>query len=173
MYALPGQTEAAALLDIDRALALCPEHLSHYQLTLEPETVFARFPPKDLPDDDTAWAMQEACQAKLASAGFIQYEVSAYAKPDRRCQHNQVYWQFGDYLGIGAGAHGKITDLNTATITRLEKQKIPRLYQDTAGHSDGVQLRELQPKDLPFEFMLNALRLQDGFPKPTLLRSPA
>ena len=165
MYALPGQDQLGAQNDLAKALALAPEHVSHYHLTMEPNTVFARFPPEDLPDHDTAWAIQEACQAQLGNAGFEHYEVSAYAKPGRRSQHNQVYWRFGDYLGIGAGAHGKITDLNTQRITRLEKQKNPRLYLASAGHASSIQLRELLPDALPFEFMLNALRLHEGFLK--------
>jgi putative oxygen-independent coproporphyrinogen III oxidase len=163
MYALPAQDTAHALADLKQALALDPEHISHYHLTMEPETVFARFPPADLPDDDTAWDMQEACQAALQVAGYSHYEVSAYAKPGRSCAHNQVYWQFGDYLGIGAGAHGKITDLHTQCVTRTAKQKIPRLYQDCAGSADALQTRDVTGKDLAFEFMLNALRLQAGF----------
>ncbi len=166
MYALPAQTRAQALDDLSQALDLAPEHVSHYHLTMEPETVFAKFPPPDLPSEDDAWDMQEACQATLRESGFEHYEVSAYAKPGYRSQHNQIYWRFGDYLGIGAGAHGKITDLNTGTITRIAKQKIPRLYQDTAGSAQAiVELRELRAEALPFEFMLNALRLSDGFPE--------
>ncbi len=165
MYALPGQDEAGALDDLTKALALNPEHVSHYHLTMEPGTVFARFPPADLPDHDTAWAIQEACQAQLAAAGFEHYEVSAYAKAGKRSQHNQVYWRFGDYLGIGAGAHGKITDLNTQQITRLEKQKNPRLYLASAGHASAIKLRELTADELAFEYMLNALRLHEGFLK--------
>src|SRR5690606_5246300 len=109
MYALPGQALAGAEHDVERALALQPAHVSHYQLTLEPNTVFAARPPQGIPDDDLAWDMQERCQALLAQAGYAQYEVSAYAKPGRRCAHNLNYWRFGDYLGIGAGAHGKLT----------------------------------------------------------------
>jgi putative oxygen-independent coproporphyrinogen III oxidase len=166
MYALPAQTRTQALDDLSQALALAPEHISHYHLTMEPDTVFAKFPPPDLPSEDDAWEMQEACQAHLRDAGFEHYEVSAYGKPGYRSQHNQIYWRFGDYLGIGAGAHGKITDLNTGRITRIAKQKIPRLYQDTAGSTAAiVELRELTREALPFEFMLNALRLSDGFPE--------
>jgi oxygen-independent coproporphyrinogen-3 oxidase len=103
MYALPGQRLAGALDDVERAIALGPTHLSHYQLTLEPDTPFAKRPPPDLPDEDAAWAMQQACQARLAEAGYDQYEISAYARAGRRCRHNLVYWTFGDYLGIGGG----------------------------------------------------------------------
>jgi putative oxygen-independent coproporphyrinogen III oxidase len=166
MYALPAQSKAQALDDLKRALDLAPEHLSHYHLTLEPETVFAKFPPIDLPDEDAAWDMQEACQELLQQQGYEHYEVSAYAREGKRSVHNQVYWRFGDYLGIGAGAHAKISDLNTGQITRTAKQKIPRLYQDTAGTPQSFSERRiLDAQILPFEFMLNALRLSDGFPE--------
>ncbi len=109
MYALPGQDLRGALADLERAIELGPTHLSHYQLTLEPDTPFARRPPPLLPDDEVAWTMQVECQARLADAGFEQYEVSGYAQRGRRCRHNLVYWEYGDYLGVGAGAHGKLT----------------------------------------------------------------
>jgi oxygen-independent coproporphyrinogen-3 oxidase len=164
MYALPGQSLAQALDDLAKAVAMGPEHLSHYHLTLEPNTVFAARPPADLPDHDAAWAMQEACQLALAAAGYVQYEISAYARPGRRSQHNLNYWRFGDYLGIGAGAHGKITDLATGQIRRIAKQRHPRLYLEVAASATRVQSNELLSADqLPFEFMLNALRLVDGF----------
>src|SRR6185437_14336159 len=115
MYALPSQTLAQALADVEKATMLQTPHLSHYQLTLEPNTRFAANPPP-LPDDDAAWDMQEACQARLAQAGFAQYEVSAYARDGRRCAHNLNYWAFGDYLGIGAGAHGKITQADGRVV---------------------------------------------------------
>src|SRR5262249_59906376 len=108
MYALPGQDVAGALADVAAALALAPAHLSHYQLTLEPGTVFAARPPP-LPDEDEAAAMLESCASRLAAAGFAHYEVSAYARPGKQCRHNLNYWSFGDYLGVGAGAHGKLT----------------------------------------------------------------
>ena len=165
MYALPAQTEADALSDLNQALALAPEHISHYHLTLEPDTVYAKFPPQDLPDEDSAWAMQEACEARLKAANFEHYEVSAYAKTGFRSTHNQLYWRFGDYLGIGAGAHAKITDLASGQITRTAKQKIPRLYQECAGTpSSWVERRVLSPAELPLEYMLNALRLFEGVP---------
>jgi putative oxygen-independent coproporphyrinogen III oxidase len=163
MYALPGQDLAAALYDIEQAIALSPTHLSHYQLTLEPNTLFAAKPPPAIPDDDHAWDMQEQCQAALAGAGFAQYEVSAYAREDRRCAHNLNYWSFGDYFGIGAGAHGKLT-ARDGDIRRPWKLKQPRAYLDTAhgaarlGGNESVAVAQL-----PFEFMLNALRLNDGF----------
>ena len=162
MYALPGQDEAGALRDVAEAFALEPQHLSHYQLTLEPNTLFAARPPK-LPDDDDAWAMQERCQAALADAGYAQYEVSAYARPDRQCRHNLNYWRFGDYLGIGAGAHGKLTTTDGA-IRRTWKHKHPERYLASAGSADRLGGDELVPAEQrPFEYLLNALRLNEGF----------
>lgn len=163
MYALPEQTLAGALADVERALALQPTHVSHYQLTLEPNTLFAAKPPP-LPDEDHAWDMQEACQARLAEAGYAQYEVSAYARDGRRCEHNLNYWRFGDYLGIGAGAHGKLSSADGA-IRRTAKLKLPRSYLDRAarGEAFGTQA-VVEAAERPFEFMLNALRLNDGVP---------
>ncbi|MEP6898294.1 MAG: radical SAM family heme chaperone HemW [Rhodanobacter sp.] len=164
MYALPQQTLEGALADVDRAVALEPAHISHYQLTLEPNTAFAANPPP-LPDDDHAWAMQEACELQLAAAGYGQYEISAYAQPGRHCKHNLNYWQFGDYLGIGAGAHGKLSDSRSDLIRRRWKTRHPRAYMDAAdgaariGGDSAVAATEL-----PFEYMLNALRLIDGTP---------
>lgn len=165
MYALPNQLLDGALADVERALALQPSHLSHYQLTLEPNTVFAANPPP-LPDDDHAWAMQEACEARLATAGYDQYEISAYARPGHRCAHNLNYWQFGDYLGIGAGAHGKLTDTAAGTVRRRWKTRSPRAYLAANGGparigGDGT----VGADELPFEYMLNALRLVDGVPQ--------
>ena len=165
MYALPGQTLAMALDDVARALALAPTHLSHYQLTLEPNTVFAARPPQGLPDEDTAWDMQEACQARLAEAGFAQYEISAYARPGRQCAHNLNYWRFGDYLGIGAGAHGKLTLGADQQVLRRWKVKHPTEYLAKAGTAAAIGGDEvLTPQRLPFDFMLNALRLNEGVP---------
>ncbi|MFZ5606613.1 MAG: radical SAM family heme chaperone HemW [Pseudomonadota bacterium] len=165
MYALPGQTLAMAEKDIERALALQPAHLSHYQLTLEPGTRFAARPPRDLPDIDAAWDMQEACQARLAAASFAQYEVSAYARPDRQCRHNLNYWQFGDYLGIGAGAHGKLTLGAQQQVRRRWKIRHPALYLEKAGTDAAIGGDEtLTATRLPFDFMLNALRLNAGVP---------
>ena len=162
MYALPEQTLAGALADIDRAIALAPAHVSHYQLTLEPNTLFAAKPPP-LPDVDAAWDMQEACQQRLAAAGYAQYEVSAYAKDARRCAHNLNYWEFGDYLGIGAGAHGKISDTGSDAISRSAKVKLPRSYLDRAARGDAFgSVDAVVIEQRPFEFMLNALRLNDG-----------
>ena len=160
MYALPGQDVSAAVRDIDAALALQPAHLSHYQLTLEPGTQFAARPPQ-LPEDDTAAEMLMACQERLTDAGFAQYEVSAYARPGRECRHNLNYWLFGDYVGAGAGAHGKLTDAATSTVVRTAQQREPRRYQAAAPHA--ITRAPVPARDLPFEFMMNALRLTRGF----------
>ncbi|MEO5624672.1 MAG: radical SAM family heme chaperone HemW [Dokdonella sp.] len=162
MYALPEQTLAGALADVERALSLAPSHVSQYQLTLEPNTLFAARPPP-LPDEDSAWDMQEACQQRLAEAGYAQYEVSAYARGNQHSLHNLNYWTFGDYLGLGAGAHGKLSDAETGSIMRTTKVKLPRSYLDRgargAAFGDKAVIAE---GDLPFEFMMNALRLNDG-----------
>lgn len=160
MFALPGQTLAEALSDLESALALAPAHLSHYQLTLEPGTVFAGRPPT-LPDDDVAWSMQQHCMERLAASGFEQYEVSAHARAGRRCRHNLNYWRFGDYLGAGAGAHGKLTDPASGRITRSRRPREPRRYLASAG--DPPVSERLDSRDLPFEFALNAFRLNEGF----------
>lgn len=162
MYALPDQDLAGALDDVDQAVALAPTHISHYQLTLEPNTAFAANPPP-LPDDDAAWTIQEACEVRLADAGFGQYEVSAYARPERRCAHNLNYWRFGDYLGIGAGAHGKISDVGG--VRRRWKTRLPAAYLAAAGQPARIGGDSyVDADDLPFEYMLNALRLIDGVP---------
>ncbi|HEX5650736.1 MAG TPA: radical SAM family heme chaperone HemW [Steroidobacteraceae bacterium] len=166
MYALPGQDVAGALGDLERAIALQPTHLSHYQLTLEPGTPFARRPPARLPDDDASLQMQEACQARLAAAGFEQYEVSAYARPGHRCRHNLGYWRFDDYLGVGAGAHGKVT-LPDGSIVRTVRARHPGSYLAAATPPARVtEQRAVPVRDVPFEFCLNALRLDDGFADP-------
>jgi putative oxygen-independent coproporphyrinogen III oxidase len=163
MYALPGQQPAQALDDLEQALALRPSHVSHYQLTLEPNTAFASNPPP-LPDGDLAWDMQEACQQRLAAAGYVHYETSAYARPGCRSVHNMNYWQFGDYLGIGAGAHAKLTDAAAASVRRRWKIRAPRAYLAHAGTPRGLgDDAAISAAQLPFEFMLNALRLEDGF----------
>jgi oxygen-independent coproporphyrinogen-3 oxidase len=163
MYALPEQDLAGALRDVERAIALAPSHISHYQLTLEPNTAFAARPPR-LPDDDTAWDMQELCQSHLAAAGYAHYETSAYARDGRRSAHNVNYWQFGDYLGIGAGAHAKISDATAGTVRRRWKVRAPKAYLAHAGTPRGVGGDDaVAAAQLPFEFMLNALRLEDGF----------
>jgi putative oxygen-independent coproporphyrinogen III oxidase len=164
MYALPGQAPAQARADLEAALELAPEHLSYYQLTLEPNTEFHAHPPQ-LPDDDAAWEMQEQGQALLAARGYAQYEVSAYAQEGRRCRHNLNYWQFGDYLGIGAGAHGKRT--RDGVIERRARHRHPRTFVERAGTAGAVQERKAVPAaDLPFEFAMNALRLNEGFRVP-------
>jgi putative oxygen-independent coproporphyrinogen III oxidase len=160
MYALPGQDLGAAVRDIEQALALAPAHLSHYQLTLEPGTVFAASPPP-LPDEDLAAAMLDEVRDRLSTAGFAQYEVSAYARPGTQCRHNLNYWTFGDYLGIGAGAHGKLTFPEAAQIVRTAQWREPRRY--LAASAEALERRAVPPAERPFEFMLNALRLTDGF----------
>ena len=162
MFGLPRQTVEEALSDARAAIGLQPTHLSVYQLTIEPNTFFHTHPPV-LPADDTIWAMQEAIQALLAQHGYRQYEVSAYSQTGRACRHNLNYWRFGDYLGIGAGAHAKLT--HAKGITRLVKQRQPAAYLDTAGNTKGiVSETNVTPTDAAFEFMLNALRLTQGFP---------
>ncbi|QJD28896.1 radical SAM family heme chaperone HemW [Methylococcus geothermalis] len=159
MFGLPGQTVAEVERDVETAIALGPTHVSFYQLTLEPNTLFHRFPPV-LPDDDDIWNIQRAGQALLAEHGYRQYEVSAYARDGFRCRHNLNYWRFGDYLGIGAGAHGKITEPASGRVTRLWKTRHPVQYLETLGI--GGEHR-VNPENLPFEFLMNRLRLRDGF----------
>lgn len=162
MYALPGQTLDQALADVEQALALGARHLSAYHLTLEPNTLFAARPPANLPDDDLAADMQEAIEARLAAAGFVHYETSAFALPGHQARHNLNYWTFGDYLGIGAGAHGKLSFHDR--IQRDMRHKQPAAY--LAGVAQGSQVQTNQPvahADLAFEFMMNALRLTEGF----------
>jgi putative oxygen-independent coproporphyrinogen III oxidase len=162
MYALPKQELVQALADLEQAVALKPAHISHYQLTLEPNTLFAAHPPL-LPDDDSVWTMQQACQAFLGSHGFAQYEISAYAQPGRQARHNLNYWRFGDYLGIGAGAHGKLTDA-AGSVTRLWKLKHPDAYLESAGTPRSLGgVSQVVEDELAFEFMLNRLRLMEGF----------
>jgi oxygen-independent coproporphyrinogen-3 oxidase len=163
MYALPQQAPDGALADLEQALALGPAHVSHYQLTLEPGTVFERRPPS-LPDEETAYAMQRACQARLAEAGYRQYEVSAYAAAGRECRHNLNYWRFGDYLGIGAGAHGKLTVAAPGRVLRTARVRQPGRYLAAVEPAGRLEEARVVPTaDLPFEFFLNALRLVDGF----------
>jgi oxygen-independent coproporphyrinogen-3 oxidase len=168
MYGLPGQSLEGAIADVERAVALGPSHMSHYQLTLEPGTAFERRPPL-LPDDETIFAMQRECQQRLAASGYRQYEVSAYARHGRECRHNLNYWRFGDYIGIGAGAHGKTTDLASGVVTRTERVKQPGRYMAAPTPDERVAAtRVVEGADLAFEFFLNALRLVDGF-EPALL----
>lgn len=165
MFGLPEQSQTQALEDLQQAIELAPTHLSWYQLTLEPNTAFHHRPPP-LPEDDAIWAMQEAGQARLAKAGYQQYEISAYARSPRlHCQHNLNYWQFGDYLGIGAGAHGKLTHPD-GRITRLWKHKHPKAYLGATDTFVAGQ-RTLDDDDKICEFMMNALRLTDGVPPKT------
>ena len=160
MYALPGQDVDGAVRDVEEALALEPAHLSHYQLTIEAGTVFAGKPP-ELPEDDVAAEMLSECLLRLKAAGFEQYEVSAYARPGRRCRHNLNYWSFGDYLGVGAGAHGKLSFPASGSIVRTVQLREPRRY---LGSVPAMVTRNPVPeRELPFEFMLNALRLLEGF----------
>ena len=161
MFALPQQTPEQAARDLAAALALAPEHFSYYQLTLEPNTEFAARPPL-LPADDDAWTIQVQGVERLAAAGYTRYEVSAYAQPGRQARHNLNYWRFGDYLGIGAGAHGKRS--TAEGIVRRARHKHPKRYLDSAGHADAIQEQQcVEAADLPFEFCMNALRLDEGF----------
>lgn len=161
MYALPGQSLPQLEADVRGALAFAPPHLSIYHLTVEANTLFAKHPPA-LPDDDTAWDMLDRITELTAAAGLARYEVSAYAREGHRCAHNLNYWQFGDYLGIGAGAHGKLSFAHR--VVRQTRHRHPQLYMDKALAGAAVaQAREVPRADLPFEYMLNALRLREGF----------
>ncbi|MFZ9136613.1 MAG: radical SAM family heme chaperone HemW [Hylemonella sp.] len=161
MYALPGQTLADLQQDVRQALAFAPPHLSIYHLTIEPNTYFAKYPPQ-VPEDDMAYAMLDLISERTELAGLQRYEVSAYARPGHHCRHNLNYWQFGDYLGIGAGAHGKLSFAHR--IVRQVKVREPRLYMERALTGNAMaQEEEVARADLPFEFMLNALRLRQGF----------
>lgn len=163
MFALPGQQVDQAAADISYAVELSPEHISYYQLTLEQNTVFYKCPPKGIPNDDIAWAMQNQGHRLLKSAGYEQYEISAYAQPGRRCFHNSNYWQFGDYLAAGAGAHGKVRTTN-GKIIRYRKPSNPQEYIEHVENGCLVDnSSDVADKDLIFEFMLNALRMLDGF----------
>lgn len=161
MYALPGQTLAQCETDIRTALGFNPPHISIYHLTIEPNTVFAKFPPQ-VPEDDDAYAMLDRITELTGAAGLERYEVSAYARRGHRCRHNQNYWQFGDYLGIGAGAHSKLSFAHR--VVRQVRAREPRLFMDKALAGDAVvSVEEVARRDLPFEYMLNALRLREGF----------
>lgn len=161
MHGLPDQTVAHALDDLKTAIRLNPSHISWYQLTIEPNTAFHSRPPK-LPQDEVLWSIQDQGIALLNAAGYQQYEISAYSKPEFQCQHNLNYWQFGDYLGIGCGAHGKITDVTKQTIYRTVKIKHPKGYLDT-NRKALDQLNTVSAQELPFEYMMNRLRLFSGF----------
>src|SRR5574343_456027 len=161
MYGLPVQTHEQALTDIETALSFSPSHLSCYQLTLEPNTRFAAFPP-ELPEGDICADMQEAIEARLAAAGFTNYETSAFAQAGKQCKHNLNYWYFGDYLGIGAGAHSKLT-LHDRVLRQM-RHKHPKAYLESIRIGSAVQEdNQVEITSLPFEFLMNALRLADGF----------
>ena len=161
MYALPGQTEADLIKDLETALSFKPPHISIYHLTIEPNTYFAKFPPV-VPEEDTAYDMLDRITAMTGAAGMQRYEISAYARDGHQCFHNTNYWQFGDYLGIGAGAHGKLSFAHR--IVRQVKIRDPQRYMDAALAGRALASDEdVRRKDLPFEYMLNALRLRGGF----------
>jgi len=163
MFGLPGQSIAEGLSDLEAALAHQPTHLSWYQLTLEPNTYFHVHPPA-LPDEETIDLLFNQGQDRLAAQGFEQYEVSAYAQRGRQCQHNLNYWEFGDYLGIGAGAHAKLTNPADCSIERFQRIRDPEQYMQAAVQGSAIsQQHSVKPADRAFEFMLNALRLSDGF----------
>jgi len=162
MYGLPEQTLDEACADIEAALSFSPPHISAYHLTLEPNTYFHRYPPP-LPDDDASARMQEAIEQRLDAAGFRHYETSAFAQPGKQARHNMNYWTFADYLGIGAGAHSKISFPDR--IARQMRYKQPRQYMDNAARGNAIQEQhDVATEDIPFEFMMNALRLTNGFP---------
>ena len=163
MHGLPEQTEEQAMADLQTAIDLGPTHMSWYQLTIEPNTVFYSKPPT-LPEDDTLWNIQEAGQRLLANHGFAQYEISAYSQPERQCRHNLNYWQFGDYLALGAGAHGKITLPDENSIIRYRKTRLPRDYLD-AAKAFTVDSQAVVREELPFEFFMNSFRLSGGASK--------
>jgi oxygen-independent coproporphyrinogen-3 oxidase len=162
MFGLPGQDIYAAQRDLETALSYQPPHLSLYQLTIEANTLFMHSPPKYLPDDDLLADLQDALASEAAHAGLERYEVSAYAANGKQCHHNVNYWEFGDYLGIGAGAHSKISD--QAGVVRFSRPRLPKQYMQTAGALEAfVGERKLQRDDLVLEYMINALRLRKGF----------
>ncbi len=163
MFALPGQNLQMAIDDIEQVCRLKPPHISYYQLTLEPNTVFFERPPKALPDDELSWEIQEQCHRLLRDAGYERYEISAFAQAGHRCRHNLNYWTFGDYLAVGAGAHGKVTDAH-GNIRRYQKPAHPLTYIEQ--NADGTlepSIQTLTDEDASFEFMLNVLRLPYGF----------
>lgn len=163
MYALPGQSLDMAMFDLQRAITLSPQHLSWYQLTLEPNTVFHARPPADLPDEDLSWEIEDRGHELLGAAGFEHYETSAFARQGFACRHNLNYWQFGDYLAVGAGAHGKYTD-DGGNVWRYRKPAHPASYMKASETGQlEVRMQLLAEADLLFEFMLNALRLKRGF----------
>ena len=163
MFGLPGQSAAMAERDLRCALALQPTHISYYQLSIEPNTRFHHQPPARL-EEDGLWEIQERAKHLLADHGYEQYEISAYARRGHRCRHNLNYWRFGDYLGIGAGAHSKLTLPHSHSVVRLAKVRHPQRYLATAAIPERIQQKNhLQPHEIALEFMMNALRLTDGF----------
>jgi putative oxygen-independent coproporphyrinogen III oxidase len=163
MFALPGQTLTGALRDLNTACSQAVSHISWYQLTLEANTIFHKFPP-ELPDDELIWEMQEQGQGVLADGGFVQYEISAYARPGHHCQHNLNYWHYGDYLGLGAGAHGKLTDRKNNHINRFTRHRLPEAYMARAGgQAVIVEERMIAQRETVLEFMMNVFRLNAGF----------
>ncbi len=158
MFGLPGQTNSEMLTDIQTAIKLQPSHISFYQLTLEPNTYFHKFPPK-LPESDNIYTGQLQAQKVLADAGYLQYEISAYAKDNAKCRHNLNYWEFGDYLGIGAGAHGKLSISRPGNIVRSVKNKSPDKYLK----DNKATLAKISVIDMPLEYVMNQLRLKAGF----------
>lgn len=170
MFGLPGQSIKQAISDIETACAQNVQHISHYQLTIEPHTFFHKHPPVT-PEMDMLWEMQSRCHEVLLDNGFQQYEVSAFARPDRQCRHNLNYWNFGDYLGIGAGAHGKLTDSTSGKISRRWKRRQPEDYMNYAMRDDALSGQaEIAQDEIIFEFLLNALRLKNGFSYETFER---
>lgn len=163
MYGLPGQSIEGAQADLRAGLALGAPHVSHYQLTIEPNTAFHHAPPSGIADDDALWEIQQACGELFAAAGYEQYEVSAWSRPGHRCGHNLNYWLFGDYLGIGAGAHAKITVVSSQSVERCSRLRSPRDYMAGEGAARIAERRRLDTADLGLEFMMNALRLNAGF----------
>lgn len=161
MHGLPNQTLAAGLADVEQALALGVTHLSHYQLTLEPGTAFFNRPPQ-LPDDDERADIEAACAERIAESGLERYEISAWSTPDQACRHNLNYWEFGDYLALGAGAHGKVSQPD-GSICRYQRVRLPRLYQSLAGTPEAIaETHEVSPDQRPLEYLMNALRLTHG-----------
>jgi oxygen-independent coproporphyrinogen-3 oxidase len=160
MFGLPGASPGDSENDVLTAIGLKPSHISFYQLTLEPNTLFHKHPPK-LPDEESIFATQKRCQGLLSEKGYLQYEISAYSQPGRQCRHNVNYWQFGDYLGIGAGAHGKITRRLPDQIIRTNKAKSPEAYLNNP--SDNGACQAITIDELPLEFVMNQLRLRSGF----------
>jgi oxygen-independent coproporphyrinogen-3 oxidase len=165
MFALPGQTLAQAVEDVHTAISFAPPHVSHYQLTIEPNTYFHAHRP-EVPDDESAWPMQARCTELLAAAGLGEYEISARARPGRECRHNLNYWQYGDFIGIGAGAHGKISLPSRQAVRRSMRRRHPRDWMQAAGAPEALtEVRELPPAERIFEFFLNQLRLRRGVQK--------